>query len=200
MTELQIGRYDQLLRRVGDLKGPGSKVSDVLAEVFPTFDLENVPMELLALGGWRPAWQSTERPAQATQVSASQLQNPAGSGKIAVITTLQLRIDSATFIQVQISATTFGTPVAGLFRDSRFGVPRSTTMLASSADNVTVGGGLRLRVVPDPPGQYTFHDPNGIAVITPGTNLDCGTVNINRLMTVNYWWRERQAEPSELKF
>ena len=39
MSQLQQSRYDQLLRRVGDLKGPGSKVNDVLHELFPMFDL-----------------------------------------------------------------------------------------------------------------------------------------------------------------
>jgi len=51
VTELQQNRYDQLLRRVGDLKGPGSKVNDVLQELFPTIDVENVPGELLFLMG-----------------------------------------------------------------------------------------------------------------------------------------------------
>ena len=200
MTELQQNRNDQLLRRVGDLKGGGSKVSEVLSEVFPVFDIENMPAELLALAGWRTAWQSTERPVQATQNSASQLRNPAGSGLLVVVTQVAIRVDSATFIQMEVSDVLFGTPVAGLFRDARFGVPRNTAALVSSADNIPVGGGLRYRFEPDAPSTRSITDENGLCVLTPGTAFNIGTITINRQMTVNYFWRERVAEPSEVNF
>lgn len=200
MSQLQQTRYDQLLRRAGDLKGPGSKVSEVLSEVFPTFDVENLTPEMLGLAGWRPAWQSTERPVQAVQNSASQLQNPAGSGMLVVVTQIAMRIDSASFVQIEIDTTTFGTPVAGLFRDSRFGTPRSTAATVASADNIAVGGGLRWRLEPDSPSMKTIRDDNGLVTLAPGTNLSIGTITNNRLLTVNYFWRERIAEPSELAF
>ena len=49
MTEIQQGRYDALVRRVADLKGPGSKVNDMLEELFPVFDVEKLPSELYRL-------------------------------------------------------------------------------------------------------------------------------------------------------
>ncbi len=45
--ELQQNRYDQLIRRVGGIIGPGSKVVEALGELFPVIDVENVPGELL---------------------------------------------------------------------------------------------------------------------------------------------------------
>jgi len=198
MSELQTGRYDQLMRRVGDLKGPGSKVSEVLEEVFPVLELEGAPPELLALTGWRTAWQSTTRPAQGAMQSASQLRNPADSGVLVAITQFGIEANAANIVQVEVSTTLFGTPVSGLFRDSRFGVPRATIAQVSSVDGVAVGGGLRLQMAGQV--QQYIRDDNGICVLTPGTALNIGTTTNNVLLTVNYFWRERLAEPSEINF
>lgn len=198
MTELQQNRYDQLLRRIGDLKGPGSKVNDVLQELFPVLEVENTTPELLALGGWRTAWQSTERPADVAAVSTSQIRNPVGSGVIAAITSLWVSMNAAGPVQAQITTALIGTPVSGLYRDSRFGVPRSTVLQVSSADGPTIGGGLRMDLETDV--QLKVSDDNGVVILTPGTELSISSVNFNRQMTVNYFWRERVAETSELSF
>ena len=88
MTQLQQNRYDQLLRRVADLKGPGSKVNDVLTELFPMIDVENPPAELLVLMGSRIAIGSINQPAPgALLFEQHMLSNPVGSG--AIITLLE---------------------------------------------------------------------------------------------------------------
>ncbi len=196
--DLQTGRYDQLIRRVGGLYCGGSKVVEALPELFPVLELENTTPELIALSGWRTAWQSTERPASVGEASASQLRNPAGSGVILTVTQLLIRVTPDTNIQAEIGTTLFGTPVSGLFRDARFGTPRLTAAQVSSADNVVIGGGFRIRLVDGVP--LSVQDDNGIVVLTPGTTLDCGTTGPNILMTVNYFWRERVALDSEINF
>ena len=195
--DLQQARYDQLVRRVGALYGGGAKVTEVLPELFPVLEVENTTPELLALTGWRTAWQSTERPAVVAQRSGSQLRNPPGSGVIIAVTMLIVRVDVAGNIQAEISTTNFGTPVPGLYRDSRFGTPRNSTGVVASADNVTVGGGLR--IIADTIPQI-LRDDNGIVVLTPGNNFSVGTVGTDKLLTTNYFWRERLAQPSELLF
>ncbi len=196
--DLQTGRYDQLIRRVGGLYGGGSKVVEALPELFPVLELENTTPELIALSGWRTAWQSTERPASIGEASASQLRNPASSGVILTVTQLLIRVTPDTNIQAEIGTTLFGTPVNGLFRDARFGIPRRTAAQVSSADNVVIGGGFRIRLVDGVP--LSVQDDNGIVVLTPGTTFDCGTTGPNILMTVNYFWRERVALDSEINF
>jgi len=198
MTELQQGRYDQLLRRVGDLKGPGSKVNEVLEDLFPVMEVENTTPELLALTGWRPAWQSTERPASVGDTSGSQLRNPAASGHIMAVTQVVIETDAVTTLQLQLSEVLFGTPVSGLFRDSRFGTPRSTVGQVSSADGPVSGGGLRFTL--ESADRLFLRDDNGMCVLTPGANLNVVTTTRDRLILVNYFWRERIAEPSELNF
>jgi len=196
--DLQTNRYDQLIRRVGGLYGGGSKVVEALPELFPIIELEQTTPELLALSGWRTAWQSTERLSGVGNESTSQLFNPPGSGQIIAVTSLGVRSNFGSTISVEISAMALAAGVRGLFRDGRFGVPRNTTAIVSSLDGGTTGGGLRLTIVADE--QLWIRDDNGIVVLTPGTGLNVGTNSTNVLLTVNYLWRERLALESEINF
>ena len=197
--DLQTARYDQLIRRVGGLYGGGSKVVEALPELFPVLELENTTPELMALTGWRTAWQSTERPASAMNNSASNLLNPANSGIIAVVTQLVLRTNvPGTVVQMETNVSAIGgAAVSGLFRDTRFGAVRSTACQVASVDNQAVGGGLRIALQAE---DTYIRDDNGIAVLTPLTSLRIGTQSDNTILTVNYWWRERPALESELNF
>lgn len=196
--DLQTARYDQLIRRVGGLYGGGSKVVEALPELFPVLELENTTPELLALTGWRTAWQSSLRPAVAGEVSKSQIFNPVGSGSLVVVTQVGLHVDVAQRpVQMEIVTVQLASPVPGLFRDARFGVPRNTTAQIASINNVPTGGGLR--VIVDAL-QIFIRDDNGLVVLTPGTGLDVGTVNSQIALTVNYFWRERLALESEINF
>ena len=196
--DLQQARYDQLVRRVGALYGGGSKVTEVLPEVFPVLELEDTTPELLALGGWRMAWQSTARQSTAGNDASSQLFNPVDSGHLVVITQLLFRVGTNSDVDIEMQDTPLAAGVPGLYRDGRFGVPRSTVALASSLDGGITGGGLRIFVASGPP--TSLRDDNGIVVLSPGTGLNLGTVVQNNFFTVNYFWRERLASPSELLF
>lgn len=196
--DLQQARYDQLVRRVGALYGGGSKVVEVLPELFPVLEVENTTPELLALSGWRIAWQSTARTSGVGNDSTSQLFNPEGSNSLVAITQLIIRTNTNLDVDVEIADTALGPGVAGLFRDSRFGVPRSTTAIAASLDGGTTGGGLRLHIRANEP--FTLRDDNGLAVLAPGSGLQLGTVTQETLLVVNYFWRERLAQTSELLF
>lgn len=196
--DLQQARYDQLVRRVGALYGGGSKVVEVLPEVFPVLELEGTTPELLALSGWRTAWQSTERLSTGINLSTSQLFNPAASNQLVVITRVDLLVDPAAVVQAQVVDTVLAAGVSGLFRDSRFGVPRSTVAQASSLDGGTTGGGLRYLLQIDV--NFSIRDDNGICVLAPGTGMQFGTTGPATKLLVNYWWRERQAQESELLF
>ena len=196
--DLQQARYDQLVRRVGALYGGGSKVVEVLPEVFPVLELEDTTPELLALSGWRTAWQSTERTSTGINLSTSQLFNPVNSNQLVVITRVDLLVDPAAVVQAQVVDTVLAAGVSGLFRDSRFGVPRSTVAQASSLDGGTTGGGLRFLLQIDV--NFSISDDNGICVLAPGTGMQFGTTGPATKLLVNYWWRERLAQESELLF
>lgn len=196
--EVQQTRWDRIIRRSSGSIGPGSRVSETISELFPVVDVERVPGELLVLGGTRLVWQSTERPAAAGVFSASQLQNPLDSGAIITVSRIDIITDSASVVSMEITETFIGTPVPGLFRDGRLGITRESTGKVASVDSVTTGGGLRVHLLGTD--LTTFEDANAVVTLGPGQALQVGTGTFNVRLTVNYWWREREALPAELQF
>jgi len=199
-NELQQNRYDQLVRRVGGMIGPGSKVGEAIGELFPVLELENTTPELLALSGWRVAWNAAEAPAVAGEVSAAQIFNPAESGVLVAVTALMIQSNVVTGITIGLNEEQIGgTPIRGRYRDFRFGGLRETTATTEATDNPTlVPGGLFIRVLAV--AETVIRDDNGIAVLSPGSGLQLTTNILNARLTVNFFWRERAAEPSELSF
>jgi len=198
VTELQQNRYDALLRRVGDLKGPGSKVNDVLQELFPTIDVENVPGELLFLMATKIGWASTGKAPTAGKKAGVQLFNPAGSGHLLTVSTMWISGDATQNFTWGIVITALGTNTGvPRLRDGRIGVgPSGITQLRTSADAVSlVSGQARLLAGTTLP----ITDPNSVAVLSPGTGLSViGAVD--GIINVSFAYRERVAEPSELLF
>jgi len=198
MTELQTPRYDQLMRRVGDLKGPGSKVSNVLTELFPVLSLEDLPLELMLLGGWRKAFITVARTAGVGDVVAANLFNPAGSGVIAVVERVEWTFGAADLADLDIvQASLTGGQTKGLFRDSRLGGDRLSTLFGTTQTAADTDAIYRRITGADAP--EFLDDRNGLFVLSPGNGVQLGyAVVTNAALNVVWWWRERTAEPSEL--
>lgn len=199
--EVQQNRWDQLVRRVSGSIGPGSRASETISEVFPVLELEHTTPEILALSGWRTAWQSIQQNGVAGQVSAVQLSNPADSGVIAAVTQIIFIVltQPVDDVQMELTDTLFtSAAIRGLFRDARFGGDRGTTLELRSDPNIPTGAGLRFRAFLDV--QNIIRDDNGLVVLTPGTAFQIGTTGNNINFHVNYLWRERPAQESELSF
>jgi len=200
VSEIQQNRYDQLLRRVADLKGPGSKVNDALTELFPMFDLENVPAELLLLGGWRTGLGSAQITGEVASISRVQLFNPAGSGHLVVVT----RVDHASTVTNVVEMDTVNialsiSPGGANFRDTRMGV--ATTPVAQIRTQLDATGLAPTWVQRAASNvNFTIQDNNGIAVLAPGTGLVLAPNVVNVTFHCSFFWRERVAEPSELNF
>lgn len=198
MSELQQNRYDQLLRRVGDLKGPGSKVNDVLTELFPMVDVENVPIELMLYSGWRHGMASNGNAAVALNFVLSQIFNPAASGIITVPTRLDIWSATAQVIGYALTDTALASLISNdEQRDSRIGIGRSATSEIRTAVQVAaVARSGFLLLVADT--VFTLQDGTGLFVLAPGTGVTFFTTVLNTDFNVNYLWRERVAQPSEL--
>jgi len=199
-SELQQNRYDMLIRRVGGLIGPGSKVSEVISELFPMFDVENMPGELLLLAGTRLCLGGGTLTAVAGQSSTAVLENPTGSG---MLVTLE-RVDFATN---QISTLRWGvqngfraTSVAiGTedFRDVRNFAPDQPTANVRQITEVPLANGTnQSRLLPHTP--FTLDPPNSVCVLPPGTSFEIGAATTNCGIFYGFSWRERVAEQSEL--
>lgn len=199
MSAIQQNRYDALLRRVADLKGPGSKVNDALTELFPMIDVENVPGELLILGGTDICFGAGSLTSAVGESPRVQVFNPADSGKIATVTSCVISVLVLTTLRWTVSLSALSTGVGvQRFRDSRRGATRRPTcgifQQSSVAQTDSVG-----RAILDANRSLTLEDPNGIAVLAPGTGFEVGTTSTNDRIDATFNWRERVAEPSELQ-
>jgi len=201
MGEIQQNRWDQLVRRVAGLIGPGSKVNNTIGDLFPMLDVENLPPELYVLGGTGLAFRSTDTTAASGQENASQLANPAGSGKLLTVTTVIIEMSAADIVALSLVIAELAVSNGfGAFRDRRVEGPGGSAAVGNlrTEDGVIVLPGLGVKVVMNVP--FTITDPNGICVLAPGDRLTVGTQSLARRLIVSYFWRERVAEQSELLF
>ena len=197
MTEIQQNRWDQLVRRVAGIVGGGSQVNDTLNELFPVLDVENVPIELLALAGTKVGMCSNALPAVAAIRNHHQLFNPLDSSMLLVVTTVSMY--SAALAEFRFS--TFIGELATLVGNERRRDTRAGTLAdlvgqqRATADVVSGGLDFRMRVLADT--TKVFSDPNGIAVLFPGTGLTITNQTLNQTSTVGFMWRERVFQESE---
>jgi len=198
MSELQTTRYDRLIRRVGGIIGPGSKVGEAISELFPMIDVERVPGELLALQGTILGIGSESLTAGVGDFSAIQLFNPVDSGNI--VTVSQVILNSGTnhtvfFGIVNTSLSTNNNPQRP--RDSRIDI---TIPLVAQVRREALGAAITAigRIVLVPDDNAFVKDENSVAMLLPGFGLQftSNTSNLNLIAT--FFWRERPAQPSEL--
>lgn len=198
MTELQQNRYDQLMRRVGDLKGPGSKVNDALSELFPTIDVERVPPELLILGGTDACYAAVTITAAVAQFATSSIFNPVDSGKIITVTSFLAgtKINTDLFWGRRNTELSSGLGVQR-FKDSR----RPFTSLPSAAISIlsaATSGDIDGRTIVEPDVSRYIQDIDSLAILSPGFGFQVAMASSNARLDVTWNWRERAAEPSEL--
>jgi len=196
--EIQQNRYDQLLRRVGGLIGPGAKVAEVLSELFPMFDVENVPGELLILGGTRICIGGGSITSAAAEAPRMQLFNPVDSGNLITLTSLivsRAALGIIRFGPVTVPlATGIGTET---FRDMRLALQDRPVGEIRTESSVALADATGQFRIPDSV-PYTLEDENGVVVLPPGTGFEIGLASLQATIFTSWFWRERVAEPSEL--
>lgn len=197
-TEIQQNRYDALLRRVGGLIGPGSKVSEVLAELFPMIDVENVPGELLILAGTRICMGGGSQSAVALEAPRWQLFNPADSGMLITLTRITISANTTTNHRWGRSNVSLAAPIATeVFTDTRNPVANLPVGQVHQETNTALASGTNQ--AQSLANRATIIDnQNGICVLSPGFGFEVGTAGLNLAAACGFNWRERVAEPSEL--
>jgi len=197
--EIQQNRYDQLLRRVAGIIGPGSKVSQVITELFPMIDVENLPGELFLLSGTRLAFGGTNISGGVGNFASIQLFNPVDSENIMTLQTVMyssLTADTVLFRLNNVALTT--NTVAQRNRDSRVGIPSlAIGEVRREALGAATGAG-QARVLANT--TLLLNDKDGVAVLAPGTGFEITSATANTQIFVTFYWRERPAQPSELNF
>jgi len=200
MANINQNRWDQLIRRVAAIVGPGSKVNNTIGDLFPMIDVENLPGELYLLAGTRLAMGGVVQVGSPGESARVQLFNPDDSGLIVTLTSVQLSVSASQVIRYVINNNAESTNDLGIrVRDTRLGVLTRPTAQVRSASNAAILAGTgEFRILANSP--FVFTDPNGIAVLGPGTGITFNTFTAAQTLTANFLWRERVAEASELQF
>lgn len=199
-SELQQNRYDQLIRRVGGIVGPGSKVSEALTELFPTIDVENVPLELQVLGATHAAFGGAGTTPEPGKFSYIQLFNPVDSGKLITVTRVVFAMTQTNIAKIAVETVIRGAEVLSeRFADTRLTTTAAPTgklfFLVDAAVPVNIG-----RINTTDTNSFDLFDDRGVFVLAPGTGLTVAAEQANVGIDVSFWWRERVAEQSELNF
>lgn len=200
MNELQQNRYDRLVRRVGGIIGTGSKVSEVLTELFPMLDVETDRGELQLLSGTRLGMGPRSLLSAAGQSAKIQLFNPVDSAVLVTITSIYVTSSQNSFIHVGrgtiLLADGIGTELP---RDTRLTVnQRMTARMLSESSSGFSDANMIFSVFANR--VLKISDPNGVMVLSPGNGCTVNHSSTNQILTVTFLWRERPAESSELNF
>jgi len=197
-TEIQQNRYDQILRRVCGMIGPGSKVSEGLAELFPTIDVERVPAELLILGGMRTCMGGGTLIGTGGKAPKAQLFNPADSGMLLILTDIYVGSNTNLTVRWGLSNATFAAHLqTERFTDTRKSFTQlpvgqvhqlETVALATATNQVRVLINVPLHIQPK----------GAVAILSPGFGFEVGLGTVDSAIFYGFNWRERAAEPSEL--
>lgn len=185
--------------------GRGAIVTTLLEDVFPTVDLFNPSPEFRALGGEHPCFGKVNR--NSTDVNAVQLFNPPGSGLIAVVEEVVVNAEMATGWHMAVTDNILSSvgPFKQ-FRDSRLlGNPpfaQPGLQLRSGNSVATPVFDANWAILQDQTDtEFRFNQVDaGIAILSPGFALviENDEDGMNHNLRVNFLWRERAAEPSEL--
>lgn len=196
--ELQQTRYDQIMRRVGGLIGPGSKVSEVLGELFPVVDVERIPGELLRLGGTFLGFGGASVTGAAGQSGRLQLFNPVGSGKIITVSHVDLGTQVTDVIRFGVTTTALTTGVGTeVHRDLRSLPPLRPTGQIRTLSSVALAPATgQVRLLSNT--SYRLSDDNSLAVLLPGSGFEVGNTAVAITVTAVFFWRERVLEASEI--
>jgi len=199
MANINQNRWDQLLRRVAGLIGPGSKVDNTIGDLFPMLDVENVPGELLLLSGYRLGMAGGTFTPAAGERQQVQLFNPDRSGLLVVIEDLYVSGPATQSFNLVPTRTQFvSQPGSENERDTRLTASQITAVLGELSSGAAASSDLVFREL----GNTTFRltSRNGIAVLAPGTGLNIEGRGIDIALDVGFFFRERVAEQSELNF
>lgn len=200
-SDVQQGRWSKLIRRSGAIIGPGSKLTEVLPELFPVMDLENVPGELLILGGTFTCFGGGNIVGAVAQSPKCQLFNPVGSGKLMTITraTCGAVVDAVVRFGYSTVALTGGIGTQQ-FTDKRFllGQLPVGEIRTESAVALAAGTG-QIRVLADTSIEIS-NDKDTLGTLLPGFGFEMGITDTNTTIFFNYFWRERNFEESEVNF
>lgn len=199
MGRLQTARLENLIRRWGSIKGPGSVLSETLGDVFPILDLENLTPENQLTAGWFLFQGGGAVTGLAAKLGAIQLLNPADSEVLLVVDKVVINTLTTRAIQFGTAGPALAALINTSTRDTRTGTTfTGKALIRASQDAAGVLGDVI--VICQANIDREIDTPNGVAVLAPGGTLTFVDSAVQVQMRVTFYGRARLAEPSELSF
>jgi len=144
------------------------------------------------------AWGGGAFSAVVAESPTAQLFNPVGSGYLIIPTSVWISFQIAVVIRWGVGLVAMPVvPATQVFRDTRDLVPNLPTGQIRTRSAVATASGTN-QTLKSAQNDFVLQDPNGIAVLAPGTGLEIGAAQTNVAGNFGFAWRERIAEPSEL--
>jgi len=197
-NEIQQTRYDRLLRRVTGIIGPGSKVSEVLTELFPVLDVESMPSELLILAGTNTCFGGGQILSKVGNSPKMGLFNPAASNTIITLTDVYVssNVNNAN-VRWGRNVNELSPISTQLFTDTRNPLAQLPVGRVGSAEEVAQANATgQARVSANDP--LHIEGKNDLLILRPGIGFEIGLVSTAALILVTFYWRERPMETAEL--
>jgi len=199
-SELQQNRYDRLIRRVGGIIGVGSKVSEVLTELFPMIDVEGDRGELQLISGTALGMGGQVKSGASGETAKIQLFNPVDSGKLITVTDIFIAADATQNIFLSRTTILLSSGVGTqLPRDTRQSLTdRPVGAIFSESSVPFADAHMQIRLIAST--TFHMHATNDLMVLSPGNGMTVGSGIAQSTFRVSFLWRERAAEQSELNF
>ena len=197
LNEIQTGRVNAILHKMFDMK-EGAPAPQLSGDVVATIALEQDRPEWEFLGGGRLCAGNTDLAAQAGELGAIALWNPAGSNTLLVLEQVVVGNFSASLINQGWITTALSSGGQHAFRDSRSGI-ESTSATGQVTYQTAAGVSIQTIVLKHACGSVGINSLLAPVVISPGFGWSVVDTAANQRHTVNFFWRERQLEPSETR-
>jgi len=195
VSQIQTGRYGDLLRRFLGMKGVTEVAGELSPEISAVFILENDRPEWLFLKGEKLCSASFFIALNAGLPSAARLRNPAGSGVMAVIQRLEVSTQAgATLIEERnTDQGNLAAVLPTVTRDTRLPVLNASACIQSVANVGSSGEAFfSQRNLPDVP--LVNASP---FILLPGFQIQVSSTTNNIQLRGDWQWRERRLDVLE---
>ena len=204
-NEILTGRYNRYLQKLLQMKG-GPPAAQLASEITPQFDIEHVPVENRILMGFERFYASANAGPSPGVISAVQIQNPPGSGIVAIIESVLLSVSVTSEVDMSVSFSnpaSLTNPFSPTKMDQRsvanspgVGTPVIPSGFGGAIGQLPLGvGGIQLTA--STPFEW-INDPDQQILLLPSTAIRWQTLVVNDLFIVQWRFRQRPLEESEL--
>ncbi len=198
-SEIQQNRYDRLMRRVAGIIGPGSKVSEVLTELFPVLDVETMPSELLILMGTNTAFGGGTITGAVGESPKMGLFNPAGSNTVVTLTDVWASSSNGNqTVRWGTNTNELATqPGTETFADTRNPLNQRPVARIGQESAVALANATGQRRLVSNTAHH-LEGKNDVVILRPGIGFEIGFAVTQAVLFTAFYWRERPMEASEV--